>query len=57
MRRRSLEVTEAISVSAVVKLVEVLGTQFCHQQAGKESSWEHFVVESHKIFTANNNQL
>ena len=56
LRKRSLEVTEAILVSAVVKLV-VLGTQFCHQQAGKESSWEHFVVESHKIYTSNNNQL
>ena len=32
---RSLEVTEAILVSAVVKLVEVLGTQFCHQKTRK----------------------
>ena len=34
-RRRSLEVTEAILVSAVVKLVAVLGTQFCHQKGRK----------------------
>ena len=32
---RSLEVTEAILVSAVVKLVLVLGTQFCHQKGSK----------------------
>ena len=44
---RSLEVTEAILVSAVVKLVEVLGTQFCHQKGSKDSSWEHLVLQSH----------
>ena len=44
---RSLEVTEAILVSAVVKLVLVLGTQFCHQKGSKDSSWEHLVVQSH----------
>ena len=44
---RSLEVTEAILVSAVVKLVLVLGTQFCHQKGSKDSSWEHLVLQSH----------
>ena len=36
-----MEVTEAISVSAVVKLVAALGTNFVTRKvASKESSWE-----------------
>ena len=47
---RSLEVTEAILVSAVVKLVEVLGTQFCHQKGSKvarDPPGNILVVQSH----------